>query len=65
MFCRNDIGRELIDKNNMIYLHIYIVTRNVYSTTRELTFWAKIDRQSLWGQVITRITWRPNYGGNN
>ena len=35
--CRNDIRRELIDNNNMIYLHIYIVTRNVYSTTRELT----------------------------
>ncbi len=31
--CRNDIGRELIDNNNMIYLPLHIVTRNAYSTT--------------------------------
>jgi hypothetical protein len=36
--CRNDIGGEWIDNNNMIYLPLQIVTRNVYSTTRELTF---------------------------
>jgi hypothetical protein len=35
--CHNDIGHELIDNNNMIYLPLYIVTRNVYYTTRELT----------------------------
>jgi hypothetical protein len=35
--CRNDIGRELIGNNNMIYLHTCIVARNIYSTTRELT----------------------------
>jgi hypothetical protein len=35
--CRNDIGREWIDNNNMIYLPLHIVTRNVYSTTSELT----------------------------
>jgi hypothetical protein len=32
--CGNDIGHELIDDNNMIYLPLYIVTRNMYSTTR-------------------------------
>ena len=34
--CRNDIGHELIDDNNMIYLPLYIVTRNMYSTTHKL-----------------------------
>jgi hypothetical protein len=52
-FCGNDIGHELIDNNNMIYLPLYIVTRNVYSTTRELTSWAEINRPNLWRQVIT------------
>jgi hypothetical protein len=34
--CRNDFGHELIDDNNMIYLPLYIVTCNMYSTTRKL-----------------------------
>ncbi len=51
--CRNDIGHEFIDNNNMIYLPLYIVTRNVYSTTRELTSWAEINHLNLWRQVIT------------
>jgi hypothetical protein len=33
---RNDIGHELIDDNNMIYLPLYIVTHSMYSTTRKL-----------------------------
>jgi hypothetical protein len=52
--CCNDIRRELIDNTNMIYLHIYIVTRNIDSTTRELTSWAEIDRQNLRRQGITK-----------
>jgi hypothetical protein len=36
LYCRNDIGHELIDDNNMIYLPLYIVTRNMYSTSRKL-----------------------------
>jgi hypothetical protein len=35
--CRNDIGREWIDNNYLIYLPLHIVTHDVYSTTRELT----------------------------
>jgi hypothetical protein len=52
--CRNDIGHELIDKNNMIYLHLDIVNCNVYSTTSELNSLAEINRPNLWRQVITK-----------
>jgi hypothetical protein len=37
LLCRNDIGREWIDNNYMIYLPLHIVTHDVYSTTHELT----------------------------
>jgi hypothetical protein len=52
--CHNDIGHELKNDNYMTYLPLYIVTRNMYSTTRKLISRVEINRPKLWREVITK-----------